>query len=175
MWQTLKRLFKPDISTKLVKMRNKGLTQEQIARELNIPVNRVKTLLRPLLISGVIPRKKTITYKNNKIKKVEETTDQIVRDAWKRIASKHPVVDVTLDPSTIKAHKKDWVSKYNINVPAFIDYYLHHTCKETEKKFGLPKRVASFVANQLGIRKNKPYAKIKIRKKDNGTEGNRTK
>lgn len=171
-WNLKTGKFTESQTSKVVRLRNSGKTQLEIAKETGLTQNQVKGILHKLIESGSVDRKRKYTTRNTslmmsarKSKKAQEKFIESRKNSkviQKGLTGGDKVIDMSVASGTIKADSKDWGKKYNINIEQFKEYYLTHKCDETEKKFNLPKRVASKIAKQYGFNKNKFYTKKKI-------------
>ena len=160
------------LESKVIRLREEGKTQEQIAKETGKTVNQIKGILYSLLGEEKISRKKKYTTRVTAIKKDMEQSkknqEKFIESrknskiVQKGLSGTNTVIDYSVSPVTIKMDSIDWVKKYHVNVKKFKQYYPTHTCAETEKEFNLPLRASSKVAKQLGISKNKFHTKKKV-------------
>ena len=171
-WDLKTGKFKEPLESKVIRLRNEGKTQLEIAKEIGLTQNQIKGILRKLIESGSVDRKKKFSKRNTtvmmsvrKSKRAQEKFIESRRNSkvvQKGFSGKNTLIDMSVAPGTIKMDNIDWVKKFNINVDKFIAYYLSHTCIETEKEFKLPLRASSKIAKQLGVNKRKYFTKKKV-------------
>ena len=121
------------LESKVIRLREEGKTQEQIAKEIGKTVNQVKGILYGLLGEEKISRKKKYAPRSH----VEI------------------VAEINFRPSknTVTGKETDYFKKWNVDKEAFINHYPYHTNTETGKVFGIDRRYCSVLAKQVGIMK----------------------
>ena len=170
-WDLKTGKFEESLESKVIRLRNEGKTQLEIAKEIGLTQNQIKGILRKLIESGSVDRKKKFSKRNTtvmmNIRKSKKAQEKFVESrknskiVQSGLSGKSTLIDYSVAPGTIKMDSIDWVKKFNINVNKFIEYYLSHTCAETEVEFKLPLRASSKVAKQLGVNKRKFFTKKK--------------
>ena len=170
-WNLKTGKFEESLESKVIRLRNEGKTQLEIAKETGLTQNQIKGILRKLIESGSVNRKKKFSKRNTavmmSVRKSKKAQEKFVESrknskiVQKGFSGKSTLIDYSVAPGTIKMDSIDWVKKFNINVNKFIEYYLSHTCAETEVEFKLPLRASSKVAKQLGVNKRKFFTKKK--------------
>ena len=170
-WNLKTGKFTESQTSKVVRLRNSGKTQLEIAKETGLTQNQVKGILHKLIESGSVDRKKKFSKRNTtimmNIRKSKKAQEKFVESRKNSkivqpgLSGKSTLIDYSVAPGTIKMDSIDWVKKFNINVDRFVEYYLSHTCAETEIEFKLPLRASSKVAKQLGVNKRKFFTKKK--------------
>ena len=170
-WDLKTGKFEESLESKVIRLRNEGKTQLEIAKEIGLTQNQIKGILRKLIESGSVDRKKKFSKRNTtvmmNIRKSKKAQEKFVESrknskiVQSGLSGKSTLIDYSVAPGTIKIDSIDWVKKFNINVNKFIEYYLSHTCAETEVEFKLPLRASSKIAKQLGVNKRKFFTKKK--------------
>lgn len=170
-WDLKTGKFEESLESKVIRLRNEGKTQLEIAKETGLTQNQIKGILRKLIENGSVNRKKKFSKRNTtimmNIRKSKKAQEKFVESrknskiVQSGLSGKSTLIDYSVAPGTIKMDSIDWVKKFNINVNKFIEYYLSHTCAETEVEFKLPLRASSKVAKQLGVNKRKFFTKKK--------------
>ena len=170
-WDLKTGKFEESLESKVIRLRNEGKTQLEIAKEIGLTQNQIKGILRKLIESGSVDRKKKFSKRNTtvmmNIRKSKKAQEKFVESrknskiVQSGLSGKSTLIDYSVAPGTIKMDSIDWVKKFNINVNKFIEYYLSHTCAETEVEFKLPLRASSKIAKQLGVNKRKFFTKKK--------------
>lgn len=167
----LRSLFKREIvkeltlEERIVALRSEGYSQKYIAEKVSLTQNQVKGILYKLLKEGKIERKKKYKKRTSKEEIIKQKAKEIYEEQKgkpKNTERKYKYVDdYSISPGTIKMDQIDWLTKYDIDLDKFKNYYLTHNCIETGLYFNIPWRNTSKIAKQLGISKRKPYTKRK--------------
>ena len=170
-WDLKTGKFEESLESKVIRLRNEGKTQLEIAKETGLTQNQIKGILHKLIENGSVNRKKKFSKRNTtimmNIRKSKKAQEKFVESrknskiVQSGLSGKSTLIDYSVAPGTIKMDSIDWVKKFNINVNKFIEYYLSHTCTETEIEFKLPLRASSKIAKQLGVNKRKFFTKKK--------------
>ena len=162
-WDLKTGKFEESLESKVIRLRNEGKTQLEIAKEIGLTQNQIKGILRKLIESGSVDRKKKFSKRNTtvmmNIRKSKKAQEKFVESrknskiVQSGLSGKSTLIDYSVAPGTIKMD--------SIDFNKFIEYYLSHTCAETEVEFKLPLRASSKIAKQLGVNKRKFFTKKK--------------